>query len=242
MKTFRPLIATILGFGVAAAVSTTATAAGTLRYATVGEPPSLDQQVITSDLATTIAQHIFEGLYTFNSKYAPVPLLAEGEKISDDGKTVVIAIRKGVKFHDGSDLTSEDVIASLKRWGAHGSRGKLLFEKVASVEATGDYEVTLKFTDTFGPWKNLMALHQRRSGHLSGRGRWQGRRQADRRGSVYRYRSLQVQHMETEPLSRTGALRGLHVALRTGRRLRRRARSQVRPHPLRAGARRRHAN
>ena len=158
MKTFRPLIATILGFGVAAAVSTTATAAGTLRYATVGEPPSLDQQVITSDLATTIAQHIFEGLYTFNSKYAPVPLLAEGEKISDDGKTVVIAIRKGVKFHDGSDLTSEDVIASLKRWGAHGSRGKLLFEKVASVEATGDYEVTLKFTDTFGPWKNLMAF------------------------------------------------------------------------------------
>lgn len=158
MKNFRPLLNMILGLGIGAAVATTASAAGTLRYATVGEPPSLDQQVITSDLATTIAHHIFEGLYTFDSTYAPVPLLAEGETIEDDGKTVVIAIRKGVKFHDGTDLTSEDVLASLKRWGAYGSRGKLLFEKVASVEATGEYEVTLRFTDTFGPWKNLMAF------------------------------------------------------------------------------------
>lgn len=158
MKIHRPILRLALGLGLTAAIASAASAAGTLRYATVGEPPSLDQQVITSDLATTIAHHIFEGLYTFDSSYAPVPLLAEGETIKDDGKTVVIAIRKGVKFHDGSDLTSEDVVASLKRWGAHGSRGKLLFEKVASVEATGDYEVTLSFTDTFGPWKNLMAF------------------------------------------------------------------------------------
>ena len=109
------------------AVLPPALAGGTLHYATVGEPPSLDQQVVTSDLATTIAHHIFEGLYTFDANYEPRPLLASGEEISSDGKTITIHLRKGVQFHNGQAMTSADVVASLKRWGEHGSRGKLLF-------------------------------------------------------------------------------------------------------------------
>lgn len=140
------------------ALSGTAFAAGTLRYATVGEPPSLDQQVITSDLSTTIAHHIFEGLYTFDGSYAPVPLLAAGDKTSDDGKTITITLRKGVKFHNGDEMTSADVLASLKRWGEFGARGNLLFDKVESVKATGDYEITIKLKAPFGPWKNLLAF------------------------------------------------------------------------------------
>lgn len=131
---------------------------GMMRYATVGEPPSLDQHVVTSDLATTIAHHMFEGLYTFNAANAPVGLLASGETISDDGKVITISLRQGVKFHNGQDMTSADVVASLNRWGEHGSRGGLLFGNVASVEATGDHEVTITLTEPFGPWKNLLAF------------------------------------------------------------------------------------
>ncbi|MBL4767589.1 MAG: ABC transporter substrate-binding protein [Rhodobacteraceae bacterium] len=131
---------------------------GMFRYATVGEPPSLDQQVVTSDLATTIAHHMFEGLYTFNANNAPVGLLATGETVSDDGLTITIALRKGVKFHNGQAMTSADVVASLNRWGEHGSRGGLLFGNVESVTATGEYEVTIKLNTPFGPWKNLMAF------------------------------------------------------------------------------------
>lgn len=144
--------------GIAMAIAGSAWAGGTLRYATVGEPPSLDQHVITSDLATTIAHHMFEGLYTFNSANAPVALLAAGDRLEDGDKTIVIALRENVKFHNGQDMTSADVVASLKRWGEFGSRGGLLFSHVASVEATGKYEVTIKLTEPFGPWKNLMAF------------------------------------------------------------------------------------
>ena len=70
--------AALLALGSAASLP----AADTLRYATVGEPPSLDQQVITSDLATTIAHHMFEGLYTFDASYEPRPLLASGEEVA----------------------------------------------------------------------------------------------------------------------------------------------------------------
>ena len=136
----------------------TAFADGMFRYATVGEPPSLDQQVVTSDLATTIAHHMFEGLYTFNAQNAPVGLLAAGETMSDDGMTITIALREDVKFHNGQPMTSADVVASLDRWGEYGSRGGLLFDNVESVTATGDYEVTIQLNTPFGPWKNLMAF------------------------------------------------------------------------------------
>lgn len=140
------------------ALSGTAWADGMLRYATVGEPPSLDQHVVTSDLATTIAHHMFEGLYTFNAANAPVGLLAAGETISEDGKTITIALRTGVKFHNGQEMTSADVVASLNRWGAHGSRGGLLFANVSGVAATGDHEIQITLNEPFGPWKNLMAF------------------------------------------------------------------------------------
>lgn len=140
-----------------AALTAPALAQDALRFAITDEPPHLDTHVTTATLTTLVDLHILETLYTFNSSWQPVPLLATGETVSDDGKTVVIGIREGVKFHDGSDLTAEDVVASLERWGAHGGRGKVMFDRVESVEATGDHEVTITFSEVFGPWKNLLA-------------------------------------------------------------------------------------
>ena len=114
--------------------------------------------MLTSDLATTIAHHMFEGLYTFNAANSPVPLLAADDSISDDGRTITITLRDGVKFHNGQTMTSADVLASMNRWGEFGSRGGLLFSNVDSVEATGDLEITIKLSQPFGPWKNLLAF------------------------------------------------------------------------------------
>jgi peptide/nickel transport system substrate-binding protein len=129
-----------------------------LRYATIGEPPSLDQQVLTSDIATIIAQHMFEGLYTFNAAYAPVPMLAKGEKITNNGKTITIELRKDVVFHNGKKMTSKDVVASLDRWGEHGSRGRLLYDNVDSVKAKGKYKVVINLNKVSGPWKSVLAF------------------------------------------------------------------------------------
>ncbi|MXY33634.1 MAG: ABC transporter substrate-binding protein, partial [Boseongicola sp. SB0664_bin_43] len=155
---FRIWLRTAIALGALTTLVGAAFAAGTLRYATVGEPPSLDQHVVTSDLSTTIAHHVFEGLYTFDASNSPVGLLAAAETVSDVGKTITNTLREGVKFHNGQDMTSADVVASLNRWGEFGSRGGLLFANVESVTATGDHEVTIRLAQPFGPWKNLLAF------------------------------------------------------------------------------------
>ena len=143
------------GIALAALMSVPAYAQ-TLRYATIGEPPSLDVQMGTATLASTISQHMFETLYAFDAANAPQPYLATGETISDDGKTIVISLRDGVMFHNGDTMDAGDVAASLARWGEHGSRGKLL--GLEGVESTGDLEVTLTLAAPNGAWKSVLAF------------------------------------------------------------------------------------
>ncbi len=145
----------LLGGIALAALMAAPVSAQTLRYATIGEPPSLDSQMGTATLASTISQHMFETLYAFDAAFAPQPYLVTGETISDDGKTIVMTVREGVKFHNGDTLDAADVAASLSRWAEHGARGKLL--ELTSAEATGDMEVTLTLAERNGAWKSILA-------------------------------------------------------------------------------------
>jgi peptide/nickel transport system substrate-binding protein len=151
------LLRGVAAIAAALTISTHAHAAGVLRAATLSEPPPLDVMLTTAEVATTIGIHIYETLYASDSRNQAQPLLAAGEKVEDGGKTLVIALRQGVPFHNGKEMTAEDVVASLKRWGEFGVRGKLLMEKATSLAATGKYEITLKLSEPNGAWKNLLA-------------------------------------------------------------------------------------
>ncbi|HNT77517.1 MAG TPA: ABC transporter substrate-binding protein [Anaerolineae bacterium] len=61
--------------------------------------------------------NVYDQLVTYAGTKATefVPSLAESWEISDDGLTYVFKIREGVKFHNGADLTAEDVAYSLQR-------------------------------------------------------------------------------------------------------------------------------
>jgi len=134
-----------------------ASAGGMFREATIGEPPPLDVMLTTADVASTIGAHIFETLYAYDSAFVPQPMLADSDRLEDGGKTIIITLRQGVSFHNGKEMTAEDVVASMKRWGEFGARGKLLMGDAVSVEATGKYEVTLKLSAPNGAWKSLIS-------------------------------------------------------------------------------------
>ncbi len=116
---------------------------GVLKVALNAEPPSLDLQWSTSLTTQQIAWHLYETLYTLDRQYNPIPLLAEGHTVSDDGRHYTIRLRRGVRFHDGREMTSADVVASLQRWGRVSTIGKLLWSSVVSVDPAGPYAVTL---------------------------------------------------------------------------------------------------
>jgi peptide/nickel transport system substrate-binding protein len=123
---------------------------GSLKIAMLGEPPSLDVMFTTATITRNIGSHLFETLYANNAKMEPQPFLAEKGEASSDAKTWNFQIRKGVPFHDGTEMKAADVVASLKRWGEMGARGKVIANRWESITAQGDYAVEMKFKQPTG--------------------------------------------------------------------------------------------
>ncbi len=74
------------------------------------------------------------------------PQLALAESIENEKATVwTIKLRRGVQFHDGKELTSEDVVFSLKRHHdpAVGTKAKALADQMKEIVATGKHEVKI---------------------------------------------------------------------------------------------------
>jgi ABC-type transport system substrate-binding protein len=62
-----------------------------------------------------ITEQIFDGLVRLDNDFSPVPSLAEYWNISEDKRRYTFFLRRGVRFHDGREMTSEDVKFSLER-------------------------------------------------------------------------------------------------------------------------------
>jgi peptide/nickel transport system substrate-binding protein len=90
---------------------------------------------------------LYNGLTALDGSLAPQPSLAE-EFTTQDAKTWVFKLRKGVTFHDGKPLTPADVVFSIMRHKdpATASRAKVLADQIEGVTETGPNEVTFRLT------------------------------------------------------------------------------------------------
>ena len=110
MKLKTLLIAATL----AAGLSVSAVHANTLRWAAQNDILTLDPHSQNHATTNAILQHAYEGLTRYNAKYEVEPALAT--KWTYISPTQVrFDLRKGVKFHDGSPFTADDVIFSFGR-------------------------------------------------------------------------------------------------------------------------------
>jgi len=139
----------LAGIGLAVAAAPTMAGApitgGTLRAALTASAPSLDPHSGTHLAIREIGLHIFEGLLTFDSKFQVVPQLAERWEVSRDGKAYTFHLRKGVKFHNGREMTAEDVKASVDRFRAIAPRRNEL-DAVDKVEIAGPTTIRMTLT------------------------------------------------------------------------------------------------
>lgn len=133
---------------------------GVIKIATIGEPASLDPMMSATDLVGMISQHIFETLFTFDSKWNVTPLLAQSmPEVSSNGTIYTIKLRQDIKFHDGREMMANDVVASLKRWLDVASRGKQTAVYIKSVEKTANDTVTITLTQPYAPLLSLLAFN-----------------------------------------------------------------------------------
>jgi peptide/nickel transport system substrate-binding protein len=121
MRTLLSVLA--LGLALSAAQTHDAGAAdmprrgGVLAFAHAGDPPSLDCMANVSFAALHVLAPHYSTLLRFDGATYPAikPDLAESYEVAPDYLTYTFRLRPGVKFHDGTALTSEDARASYER-------------------------------------------------------------------------------------------------------------------------------
>ena len=78
------------------------------------EPGNLDiRETAGSALDQILVDNIYQGLVSRTPEQDIVPALAEDWEVSEDGLTYTFTLREGVTFHDGQELTPQDVVWSL---------------------------------------------------------------------------------------------------------------------------------
>src|ERR1700675_3895482 len=92
---------------------------------------------------------VYDTLLATDSNFKIQPQMANW-KVSEDKLTYVFTLRDGLKWHDGSPVTAEDCVASLKRWTKSETMGQTLMDFTATIEATDDKTITLKLKEPYG--------------------------------------------------------------------------------------------
>ncbi|MDO5647073.1 ABC transporter substrate-binding protein [Paracoccus sp. (in: a-proteobacteria)] len=141
-QTFRRLG---LSSAMALALSLGAAQAETLRWARTADALTLDPHAQNEGPTTTLLHNIYETLVLRELDGSLSPRLATEWHVHPDDPTVwVIKLREGVKFHDGADLTAEDVVFSLDRVRSDASDFKALHAAVTGATAVDDYTVHIQ--------------------------------------------------------------------------------------------------
>ena len=85
-----------------------------LKWAAQNDVITLDPHSQNHATTNAVMQHTYEGLTRYNKQYQAEPSLAVSWKQMSDTQWR-FNLRKGVKFHDGSPFTAEDVVFSVAR-------------------------------------------------------------------------------------------------------------------------------
>jgi peptide/nickel transport system substrate-binding protein/oligopeptide transport system substrate-binding protein len=140
------LLATVLGgCSVPAAPSresaalSDALSGGILRLAHES-PAGLDPVVVESVYESLPVNQIFDGLVDLDPSLSVVPALASTWTLSRDGRTYTFHLRAGVRFHDGTRLTADDVVFTIRRVLAPGrERRSVAFSYLSGILGASDY-------------------------------------------------------------------------------------------------------
>ena len=137
-----PRLAVVLAIGVIGAYVACADAA-TFRWSSQGDYLTADPHARNEGLNNLINDQVYEGLTVRGKKLEILPALAESwTKV--DNLTWRFNLRRGVKFHDGTPLTADDVVFSFERAQSAGSNFKVFAAPLGKIRRIDDHTVEFK--------------------------------------------------------------------------------------------------
>ena len=130
----RSLIAAVVS-AVAAVAAPTAMAQGTvLRVVPHSNLAVLDPIWTTAYMSRNHGYMIYDTLFGTDETGKIKPQMVDSWTVSGDNRLWTFKLRKGLEFHDGKPVTSEDVVASLQRWGKRDAMGSALMQFVQRMD------------------------------------------------------------------------------------------------------------
>jgi peptide/nickel transport system substrate-binding protein len=121
-----------------------------------GLPSNVDPHQVFDVPMQTVMFNVYDNLYRYeNDPPQIVPWLAKGHTVSEDGMTWDFELRPGIKFHDGSDMTADDVVYSFHRLLAlklAPSGAFLPILRPENVTATGPLTVRFVLSKPYAPF------------------------------------------------------------------------------------------
>ena len=150
----RAVLALALSFGIVAP----AIAQGShLRVGLADDPDVLDPSLSRSYTSRIVFASICDKLFDIDEKLNIVPQLALSHDTSEDGKTVIIKLRPGVKFHDGESFDAEAAKFSLARHlTIKGSYRRAEISTIDAVEVVDPLTIKLNLKTPFSPLLNQL--------------------------------------------------------------------------------------
>lgn len=109
----------------------------------------IDPGLTTAYITRDHGYMVYDTLLAMDADFKIRPQMASWT-VSDDKLTYTFTLRDGLKWHDGTPVTAEDCVASLKRWGKADGMGQKLMDFTASLEAPDAKTIVLKLKEPYG--------------------------------------------------------------------------------------------
>ena len=109
-----------------------------------------DPIVNTADITSRFALMVFDTLFSLDQNLAPQPQMVGKYDISEDGLSYTFVLRDRLKFHDGTPVPADDVVASLKRWWVKDGGGQIIQKFTKELTAVDDKTIRLVLTQPYG--------------------------------------------------------------------------------------------
>jgi peptide/nickel transport system substrate-binding protein len=150
MRVTKPLLVLCAALISILSASAPAAAQSTLRVVMHSDLKIIDPIWTTAYIVRNHGYMIYDTLFAMDAKGDIKPQMLDKFEVSRDQLTYTMTLRDGLTWHDGKPVTSEDCIASIKRWAAKDSMGQKMMTFVTELQVVNPKSFTIRLKEPTG--------------------------------------------------------------------------------------------